>query len=69
MGASVPAAVMARVIYDGASDPTSHNLWPFEIILASGPGLVAGLAGALAGGLLIALGVTAMEAEAPREDR
>jgi hypothetical protein len=30
----VPAAVMARVIVDTLRDPTSHNLWPFEIVLA-----------------------------------
>jgi hypothetical protein len=52
VGASVPASVLARVIYDTSSDPTSHNLWPFEIILAAGPGLLAGTLGALVGGLL-----------------
>ena len=51
VGASVPAAVLARVVYDTASDPTSHNLWPFEIILAAGPGLAAAFIGAFAGGL------------------
>lgn len=52
VGSSVPAAVMARVLYDTVSDPTSHNLWPLEIILAAGPGVLAALVGALAGGLL-----------------
>jgi hypothetical protein len=52
VGASVPAAVLARIVYDTASDPTTHNLWPFEIILAAGPGLLAGVMGALVGGLL-----------------
>jgi hypothetical protein len=52
VGASVPAAVLARIVYDTFSDPTSHNLWPFEIILAAGPGLLAGVMGALVGGLL-----------------
>jgi hypothetical protein len=52
VGASVPAAVLARVVYDTASDPTSHNLWPFEIILAAGPGLAAAFIGAFAGGVL-----------------
>lgn len=33
-GTGVPCAVMARVIVDGLRDPTSHNLWPFEILLA-----------------------------------
>jgi hypothetical protein len=55
VGASVPAAVMARVIYDGIVDPTSHNLWPFELVLAAGPGLMAGLLGSLVGGMLAGL--------------
>ena len=50
VGASVPAAVLARVIYDASHDPTSHSLWPFEIVLATGPGILAALVGALAGG-------------------
>jgi hypothetical protein len=49
VAASVPAAVMARVLVEGVADPSSHSLWPFELILAAGPGLVAGLLGALAG--------------------
>ena len=48
-----PAAVFARVIYDVARDSTTHNLWPFEIVLALGPGLLAGLAGAIAGALMV----------------
>src|SRR5690554_3183396 len=52
VGASVPAAVLARVVYDTAFDPTSHNLWPFELVLAAGPGLLAGILGALVGGLV-----------------
>lgn len=36
IAAAVPAAVVAfvalRIIFDTARDPTSHNLWPFEII-------------------------------------
>jgi hypothetical protein len=50
VGAAVPAAVLARVIYDTSHDPTSHNLWPLEIVLATGPGVLAALVGALAGG-------------------
>lgn len=56
VGASVPAAVMARVVYDTLSDPTSHNLWPFEIVLAAGPGFVAAIVGALVGQLLAGRG-------------
>lgn len=36
IAAAVPAAVMAfvvlRIVIDGMRDPTSHNLWPFEIL-------------------------------------
>lgn len=38
MAAAVPAAMMAfvvlRIVVDGLRDPTSHNLFPFEILLA-----------------------------------
>ena len=34
-GAAVPAAVMARVLVDVLWDPTSHNLWPFEVVFAA----------------------------------
>jgi hypothetical protein len=40
VAAAVPAAVMAlvvlRLLIDTARDPTSHNLWPFEILAFSG---------------------------------
>ena len=52
VGASVPAAVFARVIVEAVADPTSHNLWPFEIILSAVPGLLASTAGAFVGGFL-----------------
>lgn len=45
----VPCAVMLRVIVEGVMDPTSHNLWPFEIIIAFGVGLVGVVPGALIG--------------------
>jgi hypothetical protein len=54
IGAAVlPAAVFARVVYDGLRDPTSHNLWPFEIAIAVGVGLPAALAGAALGWLVL----------------
>jgi hypothetical protein len=54
IGAAVlPAAVFARVAYDGLRDPTSHNLWPFEIAIAIGVGLPAALAGAVLGWLVL----------------
>lgn len=48
--AAVPALVMAfvvlRIVFDVARDPTSHNLWPFELLMW-GAGSVA-IVGALA---------------------
>ena len=52
VGASVPAAVFARVIWDGVQDPTSHNLWPLEVVIALLVGLAFAFAGALAGSLI-----------------
>jgi hypothetical protein len=51
VGAALPAAVLARVIVETSADPTSHNLWPLEVLIALLMGLVAALAGALAGRL------------------
>ena len=55
-GSAVPAAVFARVVVEGIQDPTSHNLWPLELILSAGPGLLAAGVGALAGALLARIG-------------
>jgi hypothetical protein len=48
--AAVPLAGMAfvvvRILVDTARDPTSHNLWPFEILMAGAASLV--VVGALA---------------------
>ena len=52
VSAAVPAAILARVLFEATLDPTSHNLWPFEIILTAPLGLACGWAGALAGKLL-----------------
>jgi len=40
-------AVLGRVLVETSADPTSHNLWPFEVVIAGGIGLIGGLAGAL----------------------
>ena len=49
IAATVPAAIMAfvvlRIVIDTSRDPTSHNLWPFEILMA----------GALSAGLTVVL--------------
>jgi hypothetical protein len=45
IGAAVPALVMAfvigRIVVDTALDPTSHNLWPFEILMWGGASTIA----------------------------
>lgn len=38
-------AVLGRVSVETARDPTSHNLWPFEVIIAGSLGAVAALIG------------------------
>lgn len=51
VGAAVPAPILARVAVDTAKDPTSHNLWPFEFIIAAVIGVLCSSAGALVGSL------------------
>lgn len=55
VGASVPSAVLARVLVEGLKDPTSHNLWPLEVIIASLVGLICATAGAVTGSLTVGL--------------
>ena len=55
MGAAVPAAVMMRVMVDVVRDPTSHNLWPFEVMIAVPVGGMAASAGALLGSAVVRL--------------
>ncbi len=55
VGAAVPAAVFARVIVEGIKDPTSHNLWPFEVVIALFLGLGASAIGTLLGSLPLLL--------------
>jgi hypothetical protein len=42
-------ANMLRVFYDTAFDPTSHNLWPLELVMTIFAGLAFSLAGCLVG--------------------
>ena len=48
IAAAVPAAMMAfvvlRIVIGGATDPTSHNLWPFEVLQAGALSVVVMLA-------------------------
>ncbi|MGR6035638.1 MAG: hypothetical protein ACU4EQ_00295 [Candidatus Nitrosoglobus sp.] len=55
IGATVPAAVLTRIIVDGLKDPSSHNLWPLEVIIALVIGLCCALIGAIVGSLCIQL--------------
>jgi H+/Cl- antiporter ClcA len=40
-------AVLARVLFETIQDPTTHNLWPFEVAISVAVGLLAGIAGTL----------------------
>jgi hypothetical protein len=52
VGGAVPALVLVRVGVEVFKDPTSHNLWPLEFIIAAFIGFSVALAGALLGRLL-----------------
>lgn len=53
MGSTLAAAVLARVIIEGIRDPSSHNLWPFEVAIALILGFACSLAGAAVGSLVV----------------
>ena len=55
IGSAPAMAVLARVIADTMRDPTSHNLWPFELVIALALGVACAACGAMAGRLLVSL--------------
>jgi hypothetical protein len=55
IGASVALAVMARVLAEVMRNPASHNLWPFELVIALAVGFVCAICGALVGALIARL--------------
>ena len=55
MAATVPGVVIIRVLVESLRDPTSHNLWPFEVIIAAFVGFGTAAAGAMAGVLFLKL--------------
>lgn len=55
VGGAVPVAILLRVAVDTTIDPTTHNLWPFELVIAAGIGFAVSSAGALFGSLLSGL--------------
>lgn len=52
VAASVPAAIVVRIVVDTALDSTSHNLWPIEVGIAVCIGFLVALLGALAGRII-----------------
>jgi hypothetical protein len=52
VGAAAPAAVCVRVCVETAIDPTSHNLWPFEVVIALLVGVICSSIAASAGALV-----------------
>lgn len=50
--ATIPGIVIFRLLFEVLQDPTSHNLWPFEVIIAIIVGIACTLPGTLAGHLL-----------------
>jgi hypothetical protein len=52
IGLAAPCAVLLRIVVGVIADPTSHNLWPFEVVLAAGVGFATSLCGALLGSAL-----------------
>lgn len=51
-GGAIPAAVMTRIVVEAIQDPTSHNLWPFELVIALLLALLIAASGALIGRLI-----------------
>lgn len=47
VGSAAPAAIAARVVVDTTNDPTSHNLWPFELFLGGMVGYACAALGSL----------------------
>ena len=55
MGITLAVAVLARVIVEGLRDPSSHNLWPFEVAIALILGFTCSLTGAILGSIIVKL--------------
>lgn len=54
-GAVVPTVIMLRVLWDVIGDPTSHNLWPFEVAIGLWYSAPYAFVGALLGGIFFKL--------------
>src|SRR4051812_20902541 len=40
VGRACPAIILTRVVLDGMKDPSSRNLWPFEVAMSFGLGMI-----------------------------
>lgn len=49
IGAAIPTVVLIRIVIDLLANPKTHNLWPFEIIIATLSGLIVGVIAAAVG--------------------
>ena len=50
---TVPWAVLLRIVMEAILAPGRHDLWPLELLVAAGVGLVVSLAGTLLGSLFL----------------
>lgn len=55
IGAAIPAIIMLRVVVDTIADPTSHNLWPFEIVIGSLVAAPCAFTGSVMGWIIVKL--------------
>lgn len=53
IAATVPCAVLLRVLVETAFHSGTHDLWALDLIVAAGVGLVVSLAGTLLGSLFL----------------
>ena len=52
VGLAAPAAIILRIVLETSADPTSHNLWPLEVILTAGVSVALAFVGAMLGSAL-----------------
>jgi hypothetical protein len=67
--AMMPTVVLARIVFDVVREPTTHNLWLFEIAIAGTLGFACAACGAAAAWLLTRLIRTAPDGAKPRPIR
>ncbi|NDK39436.1 hypothetical protein DT603_11335 [Pseudoxanthomonas gei] len=53
IAASIPCAVLARLLVESSTHPGANDLWPADLAVAAGTGLAVALAGTLLGSLFL----------------